>query len=94
MEYDTKRFYSERVKWILHEWLNDASLLCVCVYVCGHSDSVEEHLVTVDRLDLDMDKYFKGEKKWKKEKNMDGKTLREVRASEKFHGMYPRKFNS
>lgn len=42
--------------------------MCVYVYVCGHSDSVEEHLVTVDRLDLDMDKYFKGEKNEKKKK--------------------------
>jgi len=35
----------------------------VCVY--GHSDSVEEYLVTVDRLDLDMDKNFKKKKRKK-----------------------------
>lgn len=39
--------------------------------------SVEEYLVTIDRLDLDTNKDFQ-KKKMKKEKNMDGKTLREV----------------
>lgn len=64
--------------------------VCVCV---RHSDSVEKYLVTVDRLDLGMDKNFK-KKKTKKEKNINEKTLRGSCASEKFCEMYPWKFNS
>lgn len=48
--------------------------VCMCT---ATRISVEEYLVTIDRLDLDTNKDFQ-KKKMKKEKNMDGKTLREV----------------